>query len=145
MTNKTNNKKKNKDDDLLLNQLKILQADFDNFKKRVEKERNQWENKGKADLIKTILPVLDDLKKAVKSSGDKGIELIYNNFLSLLKKQGIEIIDAKDKVFDIRLHEAVMIVESKDKDNIIVDVVEDGYTFNGEVIRPAKVVVSKKK
>ncbi len=145
MAEKKNKKTKKNDKEILVNQLKILQADFDNYKKRVEKERKVWDNKAKAELIKKIVPIVDDLKKATIHSKDEGIKLIYKNFLSILKKEGVKQIEAKGKKFDIRLHEAVMIVNSDLEDNTIVDVVEDGYIFNEILIRPAKVVVNRKK
>lgn len=133
-----------KENIFLKNNLLRMQADFDNYKKRTLKETKSIIENANINLIKELLPSIDSLKKATKIIKDEGLILIYKNLMNVLKKQGLKEIDCKNKAFDINLHEAVMTVKGKGKDNIIVDEVEKGYTFLDKVIRHSKVIVNKK-
>lgn len=128
-----------------------LMAEFDNFRRRTAQEKLELVNVASEDTIKGLLPVLDDCERALdvlsKSSDSaaakEGTELIYNKLTGYLKTRGLAAIDARDKVFDTDLHEAVaqFPVNEDDKKGKVFDVVQTGYTLNGKVIRFAKVVV----
>ncbi len=128
-----------------------MAAEFDNFRRRTAKERIELISTAGEDVIKGLLPILDDCERALqvlKNSTDsaaaiEGTELIYNKMMTFLKGRGLAVIEAKDKELDTEFHEAVaqFPVEDNDKKNKIIDVVQQGYTLNGKVIRYAKVVV----
>jgi molecular chaperone GrpE len=133
-----------KEDQALLNQLKRVQADFENYKKRVEKENQEIIKKANTELIKELLPILDSFEKAIPTIKDEGIKLIHKELITRLEKQGLKRIHTEGKRFDIKFHEAVMTVKTKKEDNLIIEEVEPGYTFKDKVIRHAKVIVNKK-
>lgn len=128
-----------------------MAAEFDNFRRRTAKERIELISTAGEDVIKGLLPILDDCERALqvlKNSTDsaaaiEGTELIYNKMMTFLKGRGLAVIEAKDKELDTEFHEAVaqFPVEDKDKKSKIIDVVQQGYMLNGKVIRYAKVVV----
>ena len=127
-----------------------LMAEFETFRRRSAEEKLAIVSSASADTIKGLLPVLDDCERAIalleKSSDEaakEGTGLIYNKLMKYLKGKGLEMIDAKGKKFDTDFHEAVaqVPVEDKDKKGLVYDVVETGYTFNGKILRYAKVVV----
>ena len=129
-------------------------ADFDNAKRRHAREKQEWFSTAGKDVILDILPVVDDFERAMQmetseaNSEEKleseGVQLIYQKLSGVLKKRGIEAIEAYGMPFDDALHEALTEIpadpEMKGK---VVDVVEKGYTMNGKLIRHAKVVVGK--
>lgn len=137
---KKKTKKESKD---LLNQLKRTQADFENYKKRIETEKKSLIKNANADLMKELIETIIGFEKAMPFIKDKGIKLLVKNFRKTLEKHGLKEIDAKGQ-FNVNLHEAVMTVKSKDTDNQIVEVVEKGYLLNDKVLKHAKVIVSKK-
>lgn len=128
-----------------------LAAEFDNFRRRSAKERLDLINFATEDVIVGFLPILDDCERAlavlndshVSEAAKEGTELIYSKILSYLKSKGVALIDAKNKELDTDYHEAVaqFPVTEKKKKNKIIDIVQNGYTLNGKVIRYAKVVV----
>ncbi len=128
-----------------------MAAEFDNYRRRTAKERLELISTAGEDVIKGLLPVLDDCERALQvlhQSNDsaaavEGTELIYNKLMGYLKGKGLTMIEAKDKELDTEFHEAVaqFPVEDKSKKNTIIDVVQQGYMLNGKVIRYAKVVV----
>lgn len=124
------------------------QAEFDNFRKRTERERSEYVQYAAMDTVKELLPVLDDFERALKvecASPDyvKGIEMIYNRMAESLKKQGLEPIDAVGKPFDPHLHQAIERVETTDAaDNTIIGEFQRGYNFKGKLLRPAMVRVA---
>lgn len=128
-----------------------LAAEFDNFRRRSAKERLDLINFAAEDVIVGFLPILDDCERAlavlndshVSEAAKEGTELIYSKILSYLKSKGVALIDAKNKELDTDYHEAVaqFPVTEKKKKNKIIDIVQNGYTLNGKVIRYAKVVV----
>ena len=127
-----------------------LMADFENFRRHSAEAKLELVSTASADIIKGLLPVLDDCERALKMLSDaddkvavEGTELIYNKLMSFLKTKGLEIIKAKDEKFDTDFHEAVaqMPVAEEDKKGKVFDVVQTGYTLSGKVIRYAKVVV----
>jgi molecular chaperone GrpE len=138
--------KKSKELDDLTDTLKRLQAEFENYKKRELKERLQLKKLFQAEIVKDILPVLDDFESALKhlpKEQAEGIKMIYNNLLKTLQKHGLCAIDCKDKSFDPYLHEALM-VEKKDlQDNLVTEELQKGYKFQDVIIRHSKVKVNR--
>ena len=104
---------------------------------------------GRASLIMDMLPVLDEFELAImaldKSSDKemaKGVEMIYSNFLDVLKKSGLKEVKCEG-MFDPFKHEIVMVRESKEKDGTIIDVLKKGYELSGRLLRPASVIISR--
>lgn len=134
----------------LMNTLVRRQADFDNYRKRVEKERQQDRHRGVESLIESILPVLDAFDRALEAHDDpayaeyqKGFELIRRQLSDLLAKQGLERIEAVGKEFNPHLHHAIERVETTEyADGVVVGELQPGYTFHGRVLRPAMVRVA---
>ena len=130
-----------------------LQAEFDNYRRRTLKEKADLITSGGERSLKELLPVVDDLERAmesIKSAQDveavkEGMELILNKFKDYLTKQGVAEIEAKDVAFDVDKHEAVakFPAPSEDMKGKVIDVTKKGYTFNGKVIRYAQVVVGE--
>lgn len=128
-----------------------LMAEFDNFRRRTSQEKLELVNVASMDTIKGLLPVLDDCERALtvlKESADsdaakEGVELIYHKLLGYLQTKGLAMIEAMGNEFDTDLHEAVaqFPVQEEEKKGKVFDVVQNGYTLNGKVIRFAKVVV----
>ena len=126
------------------------QADFENYRKRIERERQTEHHRGIEALIETLLPVLDGFERALAAHGDagyenyrKGFELIYRQLENTLSKKGLEQIDAEGKPFDPNLHHAVEQVKTTDyPDGTVVGVLQTGYIVHGKVLRPAMVRVA---
>lgn len=130
-----------------------LYSEFENFRRRTQKEKlDLYKNAGE-DIFKNLLPVMDDFERAQKSMEDTqdydslktGVDLIYNKFLNVFKSSGVEPMNAIEKEFDSEIHEAVTQIPAPNKKlkGKVVDVIEKGYTLNEKVIRYAKVVVGK--
>ena len=145
--------KETANDEQLQQQLLRLQADFENFRKRTLREKAELSSQAGKSMIIDILPVFDNLYRALeagKQKGDidkfiEGVDMIYSQFWDILQSKGVEYIDCKGKEFDPELHQAVMQQETKDEqDNIVLDEVQKGYLLNGKLIRPSMVLVSKK-
>lgn len=130
-----------------------LFAEFDNFKKRNAKERLELFKTAGQDIIRELLPVLDDFQRADKAyEQDKnaenyanGLKLIQEKFQKTLQNKGLKIIESVGKDFDVEQHEAIAEVPASDEKQKgkIIDEVESGYTLNDTIIRYAKVVVGK--
>lgn len=130
-----------------------LSAEFDNYRKRTIKEKAELILNGGEKSISSILPVLDDLERAVKTmetaqdvaAVKEGVELIYNKFLSVLGQNGVKVIETKDKPLDTDYHEAIAVIPAptEEQKGKILDCVQTGYTLNDKVIRHAKVVVGE--
>ncbi len=128
-----------------------LQAEWENFRRRTAKERLELIDSAGKDILMGFLPVVDDCQRALQvlreSGADpaaiEGTELIYNKLMNFLKQRGVEPIPARGAVFDTDYHEAVakFPVDDPEKKNTVIDVTQEGYTLNGNVIRYAKVVV----
>ena len=128
-----------------------LAAEFDNYRRRTARERLDLISTAGEDIIKGMLPVLDDCERALqvlRESGSdqaaiEGTELIYNKLMSYLKGRGLSVIESVGKELDTDFHEAVaqMPVQESDRKNKIIDVIQTGYMLNDKVIRFAKVVV----
>jgi len=130
-----------------------IQADFDNYKKRLEKEKIEFIKFANEELMVEILKILDDFERAVeagKSKHDfdilyKGVEMIHKDLKEFLKQKGLKEIEAKGKRFDPHEHEAMMQEERDDTpEDHVVEEFQKGYKLNDRVIRPSKVKVSKK-
>ena len=121
--------------------LQRLQAEFDNYRKRNEKERHEIHENGNKELIIRLLDILDSFELALKHNNDKGVEMIYSQLYSLLESKGLKIIEAKGK-FNPEIHEA-LIQEERDEKNMIIEELQKGYFLNDKVIRPSKVKISK--
>lgn len=129
-----------------------LSADFQNYKKRVEKEKADIYQYGCEKLAVDLLPVIDNLDRAIESSKDneegkailEGLDMVMKQLKGALEKHGIEEIDALNNEFDPNLHHAVMQEESDDvEENTVTAVFQKGYKLHSKVIRPAMVKVSK--
>jgi len=124
------------------------QAEFDNFRKRTEKERSDYVQYAGMEIVREILPILDDFDRARKVEGGspeytKGVDLIYNHLCETLKKVGLEPIETKGQNFDPHLHQAVERVETKDSpDGTILSEFQRGYNFKGKLLRPSMVKVA---
>jgi molecular chaperone GrpE len=136
--------------DELMQTLVRRQADFENYRKRVERERQEDRRHGTGRLIEDLLPVLDAFERALKAHDDpayeeyrKGLELIYRQLWDTLARHGLQRIVAEDKPFDPHYHQAIERVESSDHpDGTVLEVLQDGFLFHGRVVRPSIVRVS---
>ena len=127
-----------------------LMAEFETFRRRSAEDRLNLVGSASADTIKGLLPVLDDIERAMamlaESSDEaakQGTDLIYNKLMAYLKTKGLSIIEAKGEKFDVDFHEAVaqFPVQDEAQKGMVIDVTETGYLLNGKVLRYAKVVV----
>ncbi|HLJ46786.1 MAG TPA: nucleotide exchange factor GrpE [Bryobacteraceae bacterium] len=131
--------------------LRRRQAEFDNFRRRAERERADVIEYANAETLRSLLPPLDDFERALKvESQDKeygrGMELIYQRFSDALKKLGVEPINSLGQPFDPNLHHAVEMAETEDaEDHVILDEYQRGYNFRGKLLRPAMVKVAVRK
>lgn len=125
-------------------------ADFDNFRRRAERDRSEYIQYAAMEIVRNLIPVLDDFERALKvETADreyaKGIELIEQRFFDTLKKAGLEPIEAAGKPFDPNLHQAVDRVESEElADQTVLQEYQSGYNFKGKLLRPAMVQVAVK-
>ena len=128
-----------------------LMAEFDNFRKRVLKEKAELILNGSEKTVTAILPILDDFERALADNTDdptaikEGEELIFKKFQKILESLGIKKIETKDADFNVDFHEAIAMVPGMgdDKKGKIIDCVQAGYTLNDKVIRHAKVAVGQ--
>lgn len=129
-----------------------LMAEFETFRRRNAEEKLAMVSSAAADTIKGMLPVLDDLERAMqmleKSSDEnakEGTKLIYNKLFDYLKSKGLSVIEARGEVFDTDFHDAVtkFPAPSEDLKGKVIDVVQTGYLLNGKILRYAKVVVGE--
>lgn len=128
--------------------LQRRQAEFENYRRRVERERSDLFEFAAMDAVKALLPVLDDFERALKvESADKeyarGMELIYQRLFDALKKLGLEPISEQVPLFNPHIHHAVEMVDTKDHpDQTILEEYQRGYYFKGRLLRPAMVKVA---
>lgn len=130
-----------------------LSAEFDNYRKRTLKEKTELILNGGEKAFTAVLPVIDDLERALATmqkatdveAVKEGVSLIYNKFLQILGQNGVKPIETKEKELDTDFHDAIAIIDapSEELKGKILDCVETGYTLNDKVIRHAKVVVGK--
>jgi molecular chaperone GrpE len=136
--------------DLLLRR----QAEFENSRRRAERERMEFAEYASMEAVRALLPTLDDFERALKAAAAtdtadtefiKGIELVYQRMMESLKKLGLEPIPTKDQKFDPHVHHAVKMVQNEElDDHTILDEYQAGYNFKGKLLRPAMVEVSVK-
>jgi molecular chaperone GrpE len=125
------------------------QAEFENIRKRLAKEKEEFLQYSLFSTLESLLPVLDGFKMAIKSPSEgenfkKGVEIIYQQFLTALQRLGVEPIETKDQFFDPNLHEAVATVESDVlEDQQIVDELQPGFMYKQRLLRPARVRVAR--
>jgi len=136
--------------DALLDRLARLQAEFDNARKRAAREQQEFREFAAADVIRTILPILDSFERALKTasgeSGDfrNGIELIYRQLQDALQKMGVQAIPAVGQVFDPRVHEAIEMVDTTEvEDHHVLEELQRGYKYKDRLLRPAMVRVAR--
>lgn len=130
----------------------LLYSDFDNFRKRTNKEKLDLRKVASADIVTALLPVIDDFERAMQSMEEakdmdsviEGIQLVFNKFKTILNQQGVEEMKTIGEKFDADIHDAITNIpaESKEKKGTIIDETQKGYTMNGKVIRFPKVVVA---
>ena len=123
---------------------KRLQADFANFRRRNEKEREELSSVVLQELIKDLLPIIDNFERALAAGTPlhDGISMVYNQLMESLKKNGLEVIKAAGEKFDPNFHQAVMRVQDPEKeDDTIEEEFQKGYMVQGRVIRPSMVKV----
>jgi len=136
-----------------LERLQRLQAEFANYKRRVEKEKLELSDLFKSQLVSSLLPVIDDFERMLDHTDHdedneflKGVKLIYKKLIDVLKEQGLKPIEAVGARFDPGLHEAVLIENGEDgEDEIVTEEWRKGYLFNNRLLRPAQVKVLKTK
>ena len=133
----------------LTDALKRLQAEFENYKKRVDREKIEFMKYAHADVIEKILPVLDSFEIALKNTIDKekfveGIKMIYSQLYSALEAEGLRPIKATGEKFDPYKHEVLMKEESYKPEDTILEEFQKGYMLNDRVIRHSKVKISGK-
>lgn len=132
-----------------LESLQRLQAEFENYRKRNDQEKATIIKFANQELIKKILPILDNFELALKNTCNsddlkKGLELIYSQIIDVLNSEGLKQIKSVGKKFDPFTHEAMM-VEEGDKDDIVIEEFQKGYTMNNKVLRHSKVKISRRK
>ena len=137
----------------LKNQLLYKAAEFDNYRKRTLKERAELILNGGEKFITAILPIIDDMERAIESGAKtddpevlrEGMELIHQKFIKVLEAQGVSKIDTENADFDTDVHEAVAMVPGMgdDKKGKVIDCLQKGYKLNDKVIRHAKVAVGQ--
>lgn len=141
-----------KEKDEFFAKLQRISADYDNLQKRTAKQIADTIGYEREQIIKTILPALDNFEHSLQNAGSddtvevliKGIQIIYDQMLDILKSHNVEQIKAIGEPFDPALHEAVMQkTEPEQEENIVLEEFQKGYTLNGRVIRPSKVIVNK--
>jgi molecular chaperone GrpE len=127
-----------------------LAADFDNYKKRAARERDEYVTRANERLLKELLPVLDDLERALKSAEqheeaqlEGGGRLVHRSLASLLQRNGVEEIATEGK-FDPHVHEALLAQPAEDREQgDVIDVIQKGYKLGDLVVRPARVIVAE--
>jgi|ERR1700693_3812528 molecular chaperone GrpE len=135
--------------DSLRDRLARAQAEFDNARKRAAKEQQEFREYAVADAIKSLLPAMDSLERALHVKSDAaelrgGVELIYKQLLAALAKLSVNPIASKGQPFDPRYHEAIEMVETTDApDHQVIEELQRGYRFKDRLLRPAMVKVAK--
>ncbi|BAS28492.1 nucleotide exchange factor GrpE [Limnochorda pilosa] len=134
-----------------------LQADFDNFRRRTERERAEWQERAEEEMVRAILPILDNLERALAAvpagsppdpNGAEvlatGVKMVYDQLRAALEKVGLQPVEAVGRAFDPRFHEAVERVEAPENEpGSVVEELQRGYLFRSKVIRPSMVRVAQ--
>jgi molecular chaperone GrpE len=134
--------------DEAIDRWKRAAADFDNFRKRAQREREEYVTLANERLVKELLPVLDDLERALVAASEHeeaaledGVRLVHQSLASLLARQGLTEIETAG-AFDPHVHEALLSQPSDAEEGSVIDVVQKGYRLGDRVVRPARVVVA---
>jgi molecular chaperone GrpE len=133
-----------------LDQLRRLAAEFDNYKKRVAREHAEIRERANERLIGELLPVYDDLERALEAFGDgrggdaiaEGVALVQRSLWGVLEREGVVVIDPIDEAFDPHRHEALLSQPSDQQEGTVLEVVQRGYALGERVLRPARVIVA---
>jgi molecular chaperone GrpE len=137
--------------DEYLDALRRLQAEFENYRKRMVREQTMHLERATEGLVEQLLPVLDAFQLALLNSGgdaeklQKGVEIVYAELLGVLERTGLERIEAEGKPFDPTVHEAVMSVDGDGGDPVVVEEMRSGWRLKGRLLRPAMVKVSMRR
>ena len=138
--------------DELFNKFVRLQAEYDNFRKRTQREKAADLKYKSQALVTNLLPVLDDFERALTTASDNesiasfvdGIKIIYRQLNTVIETEGVEVIEAVGEVFDPNLHQAVVTVnDDQYEENVVVEVLQKGYQLKDRVLRPAMVKVNQ--
>ena len=134
--------------DEAIDRWKRAAADFDNFRKRAARERDEYVTLANERLVKELLPILDDLERALAAVGEheeatveEGVRLVHRSLASLLQRNGVEEISTEGQ-FDPHVHEALLSQPSEAEEGAVIDVVQKGYKLGDRVVRPARVVIA---
>ena len=138
-----------KERDEYLNDLKRVAADFENYRKRVTRDQEGLVARAHARLVKELLPVLDDLERALEAAAkheeaklEEGVRLVHRELVEALAREGLIEVET-DGQFDPHVHEALLSQPSEQEDGAVVEVLQKGYRLGDRVLRPARVVVSQ--
>jgi molecular chaperone GrpE len=137
--------------DALQDRLLRTAAEFDNYRKRVERERRDQADAARADAVEDLLPIIDNLERALRAPGGadvesyrKGVELVHQQMMDLLRRRGVKPVEAVGTDFDPRIHEAVVQESSPDhREGEVIEELRRGYTLGDRLLRPAMVKVAK--
>ncbi len=132
-------------------QLLRLKADFENYKKRTEKERSDVYSRALEEMCGDLLPVIDNFERAIDAGKEvdtggfmEGVQMVYGQLMDVLQKEGLALIDAQGSQFDPEYHHAVLTeCDENTEDNVILEVFQKGYLFRDRLLRPAMVKVNK--
>ena len=134
--------------DEYLDNLQRLKAEFDNYRKRAAREQESLVARAHERLVKELLPVLDDLERALEAAEaheeaklEEGVALVARSFADILRKEGLEEVSTEGK-FDPHVHEALLSQPSEEEQGTVLQVLQKGYRLGDRVIRPARVVIS---
>lgn len=121
-----------------------LYSEYENYRKRTTLEKADLLINGSREMMKAILPVIDDFERALAATEDEGVQLIYNKMMKILEQKGLKAMEVKGEKFDESLHEAITRIPAPEESQkgLVMDVVEKGYYLNDKVLRYAKVVVA---
>lgn len=133
-----------------LDQLRRLAAEFDNYKKRVAREHAEMRERANERLLADLLPVYDDLERALEAFGDgregdaiaDGVALVQRSLWGVLEREGVSVIDPVGEAFDPHRHEALLSQPSDQPEGTVLEVVQRGYGLGDRVLRPARVIVA---
>src|SRR5215210_5213436 len=124
-----------------------IQADFENYRKRIAREMAAAGERARSGLVRELLPIVDNLERALASAEEgeqhlaEGVRLVHSELIAVLERNGVEQFNPKGDKFDPAEHEALSVKNDGDA-GVVLDVVEKGYRSNGTILRPARVVVS---
>ncbi|RPI03388.1 MAG: nucleotide exchange factor GrpE [Calditrichaeota bacterium] len=132
--------------------LRRTAADFDNYRKRVQQEKIELYEQANAELIKKLLPVLDDLDRTTSAESEgaaqspflQAVTMIRSKFFKIMQDEGLQVMETKGKLFDPEKHDALLLMhDEKAQPNMIIDEHEKGYELKEKILRHAKVIVNR--